>query len=219
MCNPNCPFPAKTSYPTNLTKTEKKNDGCVSGKCRIPKKVHIKFSSNPIMCDAEEKGSIGPEQVFSRVSNWIESNDFEEESENTEFINKKAEPIETNIEEGFSDITSITKCLEKKRMGKQKKLIVGESSDLKEGSLNEKEEKFPNKLRSLACNKMFKTLGKLSHFSFFPNEAKVENSAPFSVIAEGQESVCHILNLLLFALMTIIIFQHDLSIHYLFCPY
>ncbi|XP_044752640.1 F-actin-monooxygenase Mical isoform X6 [Coccinella septempunctata] len=179
---------ANTSYPTKVIRTEKSNDRCVNGKCRIPKEFHINFSSDPIMCDAEEKESISPEQVFSRVSNWIESNDFEEESESTEVVNNKTEPIETNIEEGFSDITSITKCLEKKSMGKEKKLIVGELFDSKGDISKQDEEKFPNKLKALACNQMFKTLGKLSHFTLFPNEAKLESPAPFSVIMEGQES-------------------------------
>lgn len=170
------------------------------------------------MCDVEERESIGPEQVFSRVSNWIESNDFEEESENTEVVSKKPEPIETNIEEGFSDITSITKCLEKKSLGKEKKLILGELSNLKEGNSKEQEQ-FPNKLKTIAYNQMFKTLGKLSHFSLFPNEAKLDSPAPFSVIMEGQESVCLIFNVILFSLAGLIIYQQDLSVNCLFCPY
>ncbi|KAK9877921.1 hypothetical protein WA026_020144 [Henosepilachna vigintioctopunctata] len=138
------------------------------------------------MCDAEENESIGPEQVFSRVSYWIESNDFyEDDSQCTDIFDINTEPIETNIEEGFSDITSITKCLERKTMGRTKKLVVRELSENNNSPRVTGKDDSPTQLKSVNENKMMKPLGK---FSTYPVEEKPECPVPFSVITEGQES-------------------------------
>ncbi|KAL3285152.1 hypothetical protein HHI36_019273 [Cryptolaemus montrouzieri] len=170
---------AKVSRSSTPTKKRHITDRRVNAKRRTSKNVQLKFSWNPNMCDVEERDSIDPEQVFCRVSNWIESNDFEEDvSEATE----KPEPIETNIEEGFSDITSITKCLEGKSMKRVKKIVVGEVPQTEKQENHEQ-----TKIRSE--KNMMSNLGKLPQLSQLKNNEKAESpDNPFSVIMEAQES-------------------------------
>lgn len=130
-----------------------------------------------------------PNQIYSRVSNWISSNDFLMPD------NGKADTdIETVISNSKNtDFTSVSK------INQYDRVIVEERTDVVKfdemGRINTSTENFTEMLKNIntAQKKSVRTLSKFSQYSPFQVAGNLKSaSAPptqFSVIVEGEESV------------------------------
>lgn len=111
--DPNYQVPSYFStYRTNQSQTS----------CLNPRQFKYLLSNN--MSDCEQP--VQAEQVYSRVTDWLNMNDFRKcDGDSTVVV--PANEIETNIVEGHSDITSITKRIEDKEMRRlYEKIVVRE---------------------------------------------------------------------------------------------
>ncbi|RZB40090.1 LIM domain containing protein, partial [Asbolus verrucosus] len=147
------------------------SDGRDASICQISRKNASKFScTRNKMSDSDGNSTAAePDQVFSRVSNWISTHDFGPHDE---------QGVETNLVDGITDITSITKNIERGHKPDDG-LVVEERTDVvKCGELEEKEPADP----------FIKTLTKFSQYSPF-DKRRTRTSSPshFSVIVEGEE--------------------------------
>lgn len=104
-----------STYRTNQSQTS----------CLNPRQFKFLLSNN--MSDCEQP--VQAEQVYSRVADWLNMSDFQKcDGDSTVIV--PANEIETNIVEGHSDITSITKRIEDKEMRKlYEKIVVREPEE------------------------------------------------------------------------------------------
>lgn len=217
--NPNC-HPLNTN--NNLTHTN----------------VPFKFLCTSNMTEPDKK--VPPEQIYDRVVDWLSTSDFQKSDTDT---TKPAIPpleVETNIIEGHSDITSITKRMEnedKLRLYNNiivKPVVADTKSSEKTvaGTPDSSEPNLAAAFKSLENNnKMVKTLGKLTNYSpwqLYSDRVKAAANkvlaGGFPAILETEEPVrvpfvsyAHSLLFLLLSMAVIYHFQHTLLI--IFCPY
>ncbi|KAJ8919794.1 hypothetical protein NQ315_006323 [Exocentrus adspersus] len=160
-------------------------------KCRMQINSHCKHkfpSNNKKMTMSEGDGL--PDQIYSRVSNWISSHDFQVRDPG------KDNEVETVISNDMpSDITSVTRNMVK-RKGEYDDIIIEERTDVVKcrecESPKSSERNFSEMVKNMTNNKSVRTLSKFSQYSPFNNPANLKSaSAPptqFSVIVEGEES-------------------------------
>ncbi|KAG5890928.1 hypothetical protein JTB14_019871 [Gonioctena quinquepunctata] len=145
-----------------------------------------KSNFSPANRNTMNEGDCTHNQIYSRVSNWISSNDFLSQE------NSKADTdIDTVISNSkITDITSVSK------MDQYSGIRVEERTDVVNFSESEiqvsSEEKFAEKIKNLN-NKSVRTLSKFSQYSPFQHgvaNLKSASAPPtqFSVIVEGEES-------------------------------
>jgi hypothetical protein len=175
---------------------------------KVSRKDVLKFSCSKKMSDSEENGTAGePDQVFNRVSNWISTHDFRPHDE---------QGVETNIVDGITDITSVTKNIERGRKGAPTDgLVVEERTD---------EVKCGDGGGSDKSEGLIKTLTKFSQYSPFEKRRnRTASPSHFSVIVEGEELVCSFLNIILCLILVLYfilsLYFYEFTIGYLFCPY
>ncbi|XP_044256717.1 F-actin-monooxygenase Mical [Tribolium madens] len=140
----------------------------------------IEFSCGKKMSDSEENSVAAatptPDHVFNRVSNWISTHDFKPQN--------YEDQVETNLVDGITDITSVTKNIERTRRTAPSDdgLVVEERTDVVKcgdttNELVDKDEHF------------IKNLTKFSQYSPFDKKKRNRTASPshFSVIVEGEE--------------------------------
>ncbi|XP_064215883.1 F-actin-monooxygenase Mical isoform X3 [Tribolium castaneum] len=145
----------------------------------VKKDVCCKFSCCNKMSDSEESSvatpaTSSPDRVYNRVSKWISNHDFHPQTYDDQ--------VETNLVDGITDITSVTKNIERTRRttSRDDGLVVEERTDVvKCGDVDEaeKDEHF------------IKNLTKFSQYSPFDKKKRNRTASPshFSVIVEGEE--------------------------------
>ena len=163
------------------------------------------------MSESEENSNVAePDHVFNRVSNWISTHDFRPHDD---------QGVETNLVDGITDITSVTKNIERTRRGGimlNDGLVVEERTDVvKCGDITECKDKDDG---------FIKTLTKFSQYSPFEKRRnRTSSPSHFSVIVEGEELVCSHLNVILLLILGLYIiislYFYEFMIAALFCPY
>lgn len=177
----------KFCVPTSLINLDSSEKSVPNCKCqKVSGKNERKFSSKkrPTMLECDGL----PNQIYSRVSNWISSNDF---------LSIDHVKTDTDIDTVMSnskntDLTSVSK------IDQYDRVIVEERTDVLKfdemGCLNTSTEKFSEMMKKKNQKKPVRTLSKFSQYSPFQNAANLKSaSAPptqFSIIVEGEESVC-----------------------------
>lgn len=192
-------------------------------------KCHMKLNSYhkckfPSKRMTMSEGDGLPDQIYSRVSNWISSHDFQVRDNGK--LDVEAETIISN--DIPSDITSVTRTMARKK-GEYDDIIIEERTDVVKcrecESHVSSEKKFSEMVKNINNNKSVRTLSKFSQYSPFQNSGNLKSaSAPptqFSVIVEGEESVCpsisyFFVNTLLLLYFSCAIYFYDFC---LFCPY
>ncbi|XP_057659597.1 F-actin-monooxygenase Mical isoform X5 [Diorhabda carinulata] len=150
-------------------------------KCHIKSECRRKKFLSKIMIDGNGMSN----QIYSRVSHWITSNDFL--SQENIRADTDAETVVSNGK--VTDITSVSK------MDQYQGIVVEERTDVVNfvgGKLTKtSEENFAEKMKNLN-NKSVRTLSKFSQYSPFQHPPALKSiSAPpkqFSVIVEGEET-------------------------------
>lgn len=136
------------------------------------------------------------DHVYNRISKWISSHDF---------CNSPHEHnVDTNLVDGLSDITSVTRVMGKVSNG----LVVEERSDeIKCGNDNEE-----------ISEHLVQNLTKPLHFPLVEQRCN-RTASPnlFSVIAEEKEAVCFYFVHTFFVLFTFLKTCADFFLIYFFC--
>lgn len=180
-------------------------------KCRTEVgKKNRKFSSkNRTML--ENNGL--PNQIYSRVSNWISSNDFLVQDNGK--ADTDLDTVASNSKN--TDLTSVSK------IDQYDRVIVEERTDVvkfDEMGINTSTENFTEMMKNInkAQKKSVRTLSKFSQYTPFQNSGNLKSaSAPptqFSVIVEAEESVR-----LLLVSNTLLNFIHTNTLFFLFETY
>lgn len=189
------------------------------------------FTSN--MSDSNRK--VPAEQVYNRIVKWVKTSDFKSpDSGSSESV---VPEIETNILEGHSDITSITKRMENKEKLKQyNSIVINNDIKVVKAILEEKSPTPSNSFDKLKpAVETFKGDDKLNslkkHSSFSPWQiytdrikSNIKTPGKFPIILEGSESVCLPLPMLVFTTaflfyMFVVIYNYELTVLLFFCPY
>lgn len=177
--------------------------------------------------------SVPPEQIYERVVDWLNSSG--DTAEKSEIENAKytfENEFETNIPGNLSDISSITKVLNKERLRREEYMNlmegdevprkVSENTVLTQDSSDARLQTFVEKLRNNAMVKGLKKITNLSALQLYRIRMSINSKTPsIPAILEKDEVVCfHIYSftpiLLLFLLFTN---YSEYLVLFLFCPY
>lgn len=193
----------------------KKSEGRDSLNCQKVKKNISKFSCNKKMSNLGENNVEASDQVFNRVSNWVNTHHFQQND------NQNIETTLVDENDGISNI-SVNKTTER---------IERNTASIDDGVLVLEERTDVVEERTDAVNggddkddHFIKTLNKFSQYS--PFEKKRQRTASpshFSVIVEGEELVCPYVNVILCIILVLYLilslYYYEFTIGYLFCPY
>lgn len=209
-------------------------------KCQSPSKFwnSDKFKSFSNMSNIKD---LGPNYAYQRVNEWIKKSDFEN---SFLFGDKLEEPepeiqIETNITDKLTDITSVTKEMELKKMNKESEkkqiyvekcedekfdnLVQTESS--KDGKVNEETSlesisAFVQNLKNeIKCTEKVVTV---SPWTLYEGRAKSKHEciSKFSPISESDETVRYFTLFFFFCITPILSLTfYDYLILFFFSPY
>lgn len=172
--------------------------------------------------------SVPPEQIYERVVEWLNSSG--DTAQKAEIILENE--FETNIPGNLSDISSITKVINKERWRRSdlEKLVEGdevprkvsENTVLTQDSSDARLQSFVEKLRNNAMVKGLKKITNLSALQLYKMRMNANSKTPsIPAILEKDEVVCFSLYTFPFLMfLTLLLTSYnEFFIFILFCPY
>lgn len=172
--------------------------------------------------------SVPPEQIYERVVEWLNSSGDTAQKAEITLENE----FETNIPGNLSDISSITKVINKERWKKSdlEKVVEGdevprkvsEKTVLTQDSSDARLQSFVEKLRNNAMVKGLKKITNLSALQLYKMRMNANSKTPsIPAILEKDEAVCFSLYTFPFLLLLTLLLTNynDFFIFILFCPY
>lgn len=187
---------------------------------------------------SEHNRFVPPEQIYERVVDWLSSNDFQKhEVDSTKSAVDNSNDVETNLPDGQSDITSITKVIDREEQKRQEDHVeevkevaeetqvpktTSEKTVLTQDSSDARLQAVVEKLKNNVMVNSLKKITNLSSWQLYNSRIKSSPKAPsIPTILEKDELVCfplYTFTPLLFFYLLFTKYNHYL-IFLLFCPY
>lgn len=174
---------------------------------------------------------VPPEQIYERVVDWLSSNDFQKHEVDSSTKSAADNEFETNIPDGQSDITSITRVISRqyeKRFenaadeSNEVPKTTSEKTVLTQDSSDARLQAVVDKLKNNVMVNSLKKITNLSSWQLYNKRIK-NNPKPPSIpaILEKDELVCFPLYTFTPLLLFYLLYTNykEYLIYFLFCPY
>lgn len=164
--------------------------------CQLFTDFNNKLEVSPL-CIMSETKIVPPDRTFQLVNNWLKHCDFNCSTECSLIANdKNLIPIETNIQDKLTDITSITKEIERKQSNEKSSKTLKDNKRLTNLQQNKTESSesmkaFKKNLKKQTVCKKQVNNNNVSPWNIYYDRRKSrsEPSNPFATIVENEEIV------------------------------